>query len=217
MRPYFSTGQGAILWHLRVDFLELTLEVMSSFELDMIIISLSNHDTINFQIFEVEYLMSYMEFSVVMGLVTIEYTRTKSYSQLYVNMPVHLSSMSTCRETYVYGTTKVSAMERTAFKYLHVVLSQTLTGREDSMGVVNLRDFYFLWTMVAQDPRLAIIFPGPYITRFARGLGLIDRCLVIQRVRGMQPLESLRYWPFTGLSGGIHPTGAIPGGPLYRL
>lgn len=72
---------------------------MSSFELDMIIISLNNHDTINFQIFEVEYLMSYMEFSVVIGLVTIEYTHTKSYSQLYVNLSVHLSFMSTCRET----------------------------------------------------------------------------------------------------------------------
>lgn len=50
--------------------MELTLEVMSSFELDQMITSLSHHETISFQIFIVEYLMSYVEFSVAMGLLT---------------------------------------------------------------------------------------------------------------------------------------------------
>lgn len=33
------------------------------------------------------------------------------------------------------------------------------------------------------------IFLSPYITRLARGLGLIDLCSGMQQVRGMHPLE----------------------------
>lgn len=54
--------------------------MMSSFELDRMIIGLSHHETISFQMFEVDYLMSYTEFSVAMGLNDMEYTRTKLYS-----------------------------------------------------------------------------------------------------------------------------------------
>lgn len=40
----------------------------------------------------------------------------------------------------------------------------------------------------AQDSRLTTIFLGPYITRLAWGLGLIDHCSNIWQVGGMQPL-----------------------------
>lgn len=59
---------------------DLTLKVMSSFELDQMITSLSPLETISFQMFGAEYLMSYMDFSMVMGLINVEYTGTKSYS-----------------------------------------------------------------------------------------------------------------------------------------
>lgn len=50
---------------------ELTLEVMSSFELDRMIINLSYHKTISFLMFMVEYLMSYTNISIVMGLLDV--------------------------------------------------------------------------------------------------------------------------------------------------
>lgn len=59
---------------------ELKMEVMSSFKLDWMIISLNYCQTISFQMFGWEYQMSYTEFSVVMGLINVEYTSTKSYS-----------------------------------------------------------------------------------------------------------------------------------------
>lgn len=46
---------------------------------------------ISFQIFGKEYLMSYMDFSIRMGMVNVEYVRTKSYSQLHIDLAVHLS------------------------------------------------------------------------------------------------------------------------------
>lgn len=46
--------------------------MMSSFELDRMIISLSYHETISFQMLRVEYLMSYMEFSLAMGFIGVE-------------------------------------------------------------------------------------------------------------------------------------------------
>lgn len=58
---------------------DLTLEVISSFKLDRMIISLSHHKTIIFQMLRVKYLMSYMDFSMAMGLVDVEYTSTESY------------------------------------------------------------------------------------------------------------------------------------------
>lgn len=44
------------------------------------IISLSLLETISFQTFGTEYLMTYMDFSVVMGLINVDYTHTESYS-----------------------------------------------------------------------------------------------------------------------------------------
>lgn len=134
---------------------ELTLEVMSSLELDRTIISLSHHDTISFQMFRVEYLMSYTDFSVAMGLVDVEYIRIESCSKLHVDLLDHLSADLAWtqtlqgRERYLCGTSKVSTLGGVAFRYLHAVLSWTLTRRGDNTGVVNLLDLYFLWSMVA--------------------------------------------------------------------
>lgn len=36
-------------------------------------------------------MMSYMDFSMRMGLVDQEYTNIASYSELYIDLPVHLS------------------------------------------------------------------------------------------------------------------------------
>lgn len=59
-----------------------------------------------------EYIMSYTDFSVQMGLVNVEYTRMTSYLELYVDLSSHLSPDQVWtwtlqgRETYICGTTK---------------------------------------------------------------------------------------------------------------
>lgn len=67
------------------------MEVMSSFELDCTIISLGHLETISLLMFGELYMMSYKNFSIRMGLIDVEYTCTTSYSEYYVNLPVHLS------------------------------------------------------------------------------------------------------------------------------
>lgn len=66
------------------------MEVMSSFELDRTIINLGHQETISFQMFREEYMMSYTDFSIRMGLIDMEYTYTESYSQLHVDFLVQL-------------------------------------------------------------------------------------------------------------------------------
>lgn len=67
--------------------------------MDRMIISLSHHKTISFQMFRVEHLMPYIEFSMAMGLVDVEYTCTKLYSQLHVDLLVHRSTNQVWTQT----------------------------------------------------------------------------------------------------------------------
>lgn len=84
--------------------------------------------------------MSYTDFSVLMRLVDVEYTHTKSYSQLHIDMSVYLSTDQVWtqilrgRETYVCRTSKASALGRAAFKYLYAILSWKLLGEETTQG-----------------------------------------------------------------------------------
>lgn len=68
------------------------MKVMTSFKLDRNIISLGHRETISFYKFGEKYMMSYIDFFVRMGLINVEYTNTKSYSQLHINQLVHLST-----------------------------------------------------------------------------------------------------------------------------
>lgn len=89
-------------------------------------------------------MMSYIDFSLHMGLVDMEYTHTESYSQLQVDLLVHLTADQVwtqtfrAREMYVCSTSKASTLGCSAFIYLHVILSRILIGRGDSMEVINL-------------------------------------------------------------------------------
>lgn len=54
------------------------MEVISSFELGQTTVNLGHQEMISFKMFGKEYLMSYTNFSLRMGLVDVEYTRTES-------------------------------------------------------------------------------------------------------------------------------------------
>lgn len=101
--------------------------------------------------------MSYKDVLVRMGLVDVEYSHTASYSKPYVNLPVYLSPDQVYshilwgRETYVCGTLKASSLGQPVFCSLYTILSWTLNGIGNIMGVVNLQDLYFLWSMVVRE------------------------------------------------------------------
>lgn len=144
------------------------------------IINLSYHETIHFKMFEVEY------------------THTESYSQLHIDLWVHLSASQFWtkiiqgRETYVCRTSKASALGRPAFRYLHAILSRILTWKRDNkISQESIHIGHALACLLrhqSQDACLATIFLGPYITSLVRGLGLINYCTGMYRVGGMQPL-----------------------------
>lgn len=103
-------------------------------------------------------MMSYMDFTVQMGLVDVVYTRTTSYSEHHVDLLVHMILDQVLTQTlqghkaYIYKTIKVSSLGRSAFYYLNAILLRALAGRGDSTRVVNLQDLFFLWIMVAREP-----------------------------------------------------------------
>lgn len=125
----FFTTYEPIYW-------ELTIKVMSLFELDWTVISLSQRETINFQMFCEEYVMSFTDLSMRMELIDMEYSLTKFYSQLHINLLVHLSPdqiwTQTLRghETNICGTSKVSALVKPFLRYIHAILSRTHTWKK---------------------------------------------------------------------------------------
>lgn len=54
--------------------------MMSSLDQDWMVINLNLQEKINFQMFDEEYLISYTDFFVRMGLVDVEYILIESYS-----------------------------------------------------------------------------------------------------------------------------------------
>lgn len=129
------------------------MEVMNSFELDRMVISLSRWETISFQMFCEEHLMSFTDFSMRIRLVDVEYAHTESYSQLHIDLLVYLSPDQVWnqtlqgRETYVCSILKVFSLGQPPLRYLYTVLSKTLTSRNNSTGVMNLEDLmsYGAW------------------------------------------------------------------------
>ncbi|PPS16587.1 hypothetical protein GOBAR_AA03983 [Gossypium barbadense] len=114
-----------------------------------------------------------------------------------LNLYIH-HSPSWCWDTLVPGSTTYNPSHSKALAlppsltYLHAILAHTLTGRQESTGVVNTHDAYFLWCMshghvtdLAYFIALAIqhqtewhtkgvISIGPYVTQLARHFGLLD-------------------------------------------
>lgn len=90
--------------------------------------------------------MSLTDFSVRIRLVDVEYAHTESYSQLHIDLLVYLSPDQVWnqtlrgRETYVCSILKVFSLGQPPLRYLHTVLSKTLTSRSNNTGVMNLED-----------------------------------------------------------------------------
>lgn len=148
------------------------MEVMSSFKLDWTVISLCLWKTISFQMFGEKYIMSFTDFFVYLGLIKVEYNHTETYSQLHIDLPVHLSLdqvlTQTLRghKTYTYGMWKASALDGQHWGistpyYLGRLWAKKTTRRSWTSGTYTSSRASWLGNRSTS----AMPFPVRYITR----------------------------------------------------
>ncbi|PPS16702.1 hypothetical protein GOBAR_AA03877 [Gossypium barbadense] len=102
-----------------------------------------------------------------------------------------LAHFGPCTASYNPSSSKASVLPP-SLRYLHAILAHTITGRRESIGVVNTHDAYLLWCMShehiidlayfialtiqhqTERHRKGIISIGIYVTRLAQHFGLLN-------------------------------------------
>jgi len=220
VRQLVSVGAWRQLFMITdTSYEQLALEVLSTFEMFRGVIAFHQNDFIQFQAFGAMHKMSLTEFSIHLGLYNADFTRTPEYDALLTSRPPGESMVAAWRrigktKEYDPRQTKATSLVSPAVRYMHYMLSHTITGRGDSTGVVSLRELDMLMSMVdgfhlhlgfevayyihrqGTNPRIGAIFVGPYITRIIRSMGLLP-CDIISGLRaigGVLPvtIETLR-------------------------
>ncbi|PPR94923.1 hypothetical protein GOBAR_AA25742 [Gossypium barbadense] len=74
--------------------------------------------------------------------------------------------------TYDPSCSKASALPF-SLQYLYAILAHTLTGRRESISVVNTHDAYYLWCMTERH-RKGVISIGPYVTHISRHFSILN-------------------------------------------
>lgn len=193
-------------------------EVLAMFELQRIIVSYHLIDTVQFQVFGALQRMNLIEFSIRMGIYDAEFIRTPTYDALLVVRPGE-ESQEDCWQwlsmdsRYDPQRSKATSLRSPVLRFIHSLLSHTLTGHGYSIIVVNQRDFKFLLSFVGSfhlhlrqepvlsiyhqgtDPRVGVLFVGPYISRLVPGMGLLEGTQRMRIVGGYTPIisEILRF------------------------
>ncbi|KAK5772699.1 hypothetical protein PVK06_048993 [Gossypium arboreum] len=145
--------------------------------------------------------LSFPEFGVALGLYTEEFMDDDDFDSLYHR--IHYSpsncwkALAPALATYDPSRSKASTFAP-SLRYLHAILTHTLTGRRESTGVVNTHDAYFLWSIEhgyvfdfayfialtirhqTEWHRKGVISIGPYVTCLARYIGLVNTALAEQ-------------------------------------
>ncbi|PPS15159.1 hypothetical protein GOBAR_AA05421 [Gossypium barbadense] len=176
-------------------YLELTMKLCSMFHLQIVMTNYDDPGMVQFRIDGLVRQISVPEFDAALDLYTEEF---KEENELHaLTRHIHFSATK-CWHTLAPGTTsynpscsKASVLPP-SLRYLHAILAHTVTGRRESTGVVNTHDAYFLWCMLhghvidlayfialviqnqTERHRKGVISIGPYVTRLARHLGLLD-------------------------------------------
>ncbi|PPR95935.1 hypothetical protein GOBAR_AA24732 [Gossypium barbadense] len=164
-------------------YLELTMELCSTFHLQTVMTNYDDPDTVQFCLSGLVRQLSILELGVALGLYTEEF---KEENELHtLTRHIHFSP-SKCWHTSAPGIASYNPSSSKAS-----VLPPSL-GRRESTGVVKTHDVYFLWCMsqghvinLAYFIALAIQHQtewhqkgvtsiGPYMTRLARHFGLLN-------------------------------------------
>ncbi|KAK5793986.1 hypothetical protein PVK06_035174 [Gossypium arboreum] len=131
-------------------YLELTLELCSTFHLQVVMTNNDDLDTIHFRLGSLVRAMSVLEFGVVLGLYTDEFMEEKDMNALPRNINISpflcWKALALLSSTYNPSRSKALALPP-SLRYLHATLVHTLTERRESTDVVNTYDPYYLWCM----------------------------------------------------------------------
>ncbi|KAK5846152.1 hypothetical protein PVK06_002423 [Gossypium arboreum] len=176
-------------------YLELTLELCSTFHLQVIMTEFDDPKMVQFYLSGLVRQLSIPEFGVALGL----YIEKFMDDDDFVSLQRHIHySLSNCWKALVPTSTmydpsrsKASALVP-SLRYLHTLLAHTLTGRRESTGVINTCDAYFLRSMVygqvfdlayfitltirhqTEWYRKGVISIDPYVTRLAWYICLLN-------------------------------------------
>ncbi|PPR92319.1 hypothetical protein GOBAR_AA28354 [Gossypium barbadense] len=120
---------------IELTYLEITMELCSTFHLQTVITSYDDPSTVQFCLGGLVCQLSFPEFGTALGLYTKEFKKENDLHAL--NHHIHRSP-SRC--------SKASALPP-SLRYLHAILAHTITGQRESTSVANIHDAYFLWCM----------------------------------------------------------------------
>ncbi|PPS18892.1 hypothetical protein GOBAR_AA01696 [Gossypium barbadense] len=131
-------------------YLEFTLELCSTFQLQMIMTDYDDLGTVQFRLGGLVRQLSVPEFGVALGLYTENFMEVDKFSHLHCHIHYAPSSYwaALILATSIYDPSRFKASTLSpALRYPHALLAHTLTGRRESTSVVNTHDTYFLWSM----------------------------------------------------------------------
>jgi len=97
------------------------------------------------------------QFSVRMGLYEEAETETEEYEQLPTDYPGIVTPLRVYRALCGQGqyeprVSKATCLTRSAHRYIHAVMSRSISGRGDSTGVLNRQELLYLHSMVRRKP-----------------------------------------------------------------
>ncbi|PPS05669.1 hypothetical protein GOBAR_AA14975 [Gossypium barbadense] len=131
-------------------YLELTVELCSTFHLQTIMTYYDDPGTVQFRLGGLIHQLSVLEFGAALGLYTEEFNEENELHAL--NRHIHFSPskcwhiLAPSTASYNPSRSKASVLQP-SLRYLHAILAHTITGRRESTGVVNTHNIYFLWYM----------------------------------------------------------------------
>ncbi|KAK5812209.1 hypothetical protein PVK06_027628 [Gossypium arboreum] len=131
-------------------YLELTMELYSTFHLQTIMTRYDDPGTVQFHLGGLIHQLSVPVFGAALGLFTKEFREENELHALSCH--IHFS-LSKCWHTLAPSTASYNPSHSKAsvllpsLRYLHAILAHAITGRRESTSVINTHDVYFLWCM----------------------------------------------------------------------
>ncbi|PPS03427.1 hypothetical protein GOBAR_AA17233 [Gossypium barbadense] len=204
IRALLTTDPWELLFGIiEPTYLELTMELCSTFHLQTVMTRYDDLGTIQFFLGGLIHQLSVPEFGAALGLYTEDFKEENELHALSCHKHISTSkcwhTLAPITASYNPSCSKASVLPP-SLRYLHVILAHTITGRQESTGVVNTHDVYFLWCMsqghvidlayfitlllntVTQEPSLTLIGQMSQ-----RGISSMLSMRMIERRRGTYP------------------------------
>ena len=131
-------------------FRDLLLEFLATFSFEKHSVTFDKPNTIQFRIGDHHFQLSLTKFSVHYGFYTLDFTTILEYYQCLYDLGNTIPRVvwndfcAPDAPAYDARMTKGSTIRDPALRYLHHLVTATISGRRESTGVVTQRDFFLL-------------------------------------------------------------------------